>query len=85
MNRIDSRAFHRDLNRGNPTGRFRLPLRESPQFFRARASWSNPALKASFEHSPHQGATTSLTAFQSLRNEYNDHDTGGVRSASSIP
>jgi hypothetical protein len=34
---------------------FRFPLRESPQFFSARASWSSPVLNASLEHSAHQG------------------------------
>lgn len=31
------------------------------------------------------GATSSLTAFQSFCSEYNDHPTGGVRSASGMP
>ena len=38
---------------------FRWPLRESPQFFSARASWSRPVLNASFEHCAHQGAAGS--------------------------
>jgi hypothetical protein len=62
-----------------------LPLLESAQFLNARASWSRPVLNASFEHSPHHGATLALTAFQSRRSEYSDHDSGGVRSASAIP
>ena len=86
VNRTDGRALRLDLNRGNPAGLpFRLPLRESPQFFSARASWSRPVLNASFEHSPHHGATWCLAAFQSLRSEYSDHETGGVRPPSATP
>ena len=52
MNRIEGRAFRLDLNQGKPAGLpFRFPLRESPQFFSARASSSSPVLNASLEHS----------------------------------
>jgi hypothetical protein len=36
-------------------------------------------------HPPHHGVTVSLTAFQSFRSPYSDHDRLGVRSASPIP
>ena len=86
VNRHDTRARRRDLNRGNPAGLpFRLPLREPAQFFSARASWSRPVLNASFEHCAHQGATVSLAAFQSLRNAYSDHEMAGVRLSPVIP
>ena len=86
VNRIDGRAFRLDLNRGNPAGLpFRWPLRESAQFFSARASWSRPVLNASFEHSAHQGATVALAGFQSFRSEYSDQEMAGVRSSLVIP
>jgi hypothetical protein len=86
VNRTDGRAFRFDLNRGNPARfPFRLPLRESPQFFSACASWSSPVLNASLEHSGHHGATVSLAAFQSLRSEYSDHDSDGVRPSPAMP
>jgi hypothetical protein len=59
--------------------------RESPQFFSARASWSRPVLNASLEHSAHHGAASSLAAFQSLRSEYSDHPSEGVRSSPVMP
>ena len=75
VNRMEGRALRFDLNRGKPAGLpFRLPLREPPQFFSARASASSPVLKASLEHSAHHGATSPLAAFQSLRSEYSDHE-----------
>ena len=58
-----------------------FPLRESPQFFSARASWSRPVLNASLEHSAHHGATVSLAAFQSLRSECGLHVLGAGSSA----
>ena len=86
VNRTDGRAFRRDLNLGNPTGLpFRFPFLESAQFFNARARASRPVLNASFEHSAHHGATVFLTAFQSLRSEYSDHEIDGVRSSPAIP
>jgi len=57
----------------------RFPALESCQFRSARARPSSPVLKASLEHSGHQGATSPLTAFQSLRSEYSDHPSAGVR------
>ena len=86
VNRIDGRAVRRDLNRGNPHGLpFRAPLRESAQFFSARASWSRPVLNASFEHSAHHGAAVFFAWFQSLRSEYRDHEMAGVRPVPVIP
>ena len=79
VNRIDGRAFRLDLNRGNPAGLpFRWPVRETAQFFSARASWSRPVLNASFEHSAHHGATVPLAVFQALRSEYRDQWPGQV-------
>jgi len=86
VNRTAGRDRCLDLNRGNPTRLpFRVPVRELCQFCNARASWSRPVLNASFEHSRHHGATTSLAAFQSLRSEYSDHDTAGVRASMGTP
>jgi hypothetical protein len=74
------------LEPGNPTGApLRFPGRESPQFFNARANPSRPVLNASFEHSPHHGATSPLAAFHSLRSEYSDHEIEGVRPSSLMP
>ena len=86
VNRILGFALRRDRNFAKPIlGALRLPLRESPQFFTARARASRPVLNTSFEHSRHQGATVSLAAFHPFRSPYSDHSTYEVRSASAIP
>ncbi len=86
VNRHDKRDLCPDLNRGKPARRpLRFPVLESCQFFSALARPSNPVLNASFEHSPHHGATSPLAWFQSFRSEYSDHDSEGVRSPAAMP
>jgi hypothetical protein len=71
VNRTEPLLRCLDLNLGNPAGApLRLPVRESPQFFNDRANPSRPELNASFEHSPHHGATSPLATFHCLRSEY---------------
>ena len=79
VNRTDGVVRRRDLNRGNPTGLpFRLPVRESFQFFNARASASRPVLYASLEHSAHHGATSALASFHARRRAARVHDIDSV-------
>ncbi|UOT06105.1 hypothetical protein MPY17_10330 [Rhodococcus opacus] len=74
------------MNRGNPTGApARSPRRDRDHASRPRASASNPLLYASFEFSPHHGATTCLRLFQHFRSAAKLHPSAGVSSVSATP
>jgi hypothetical protein len=86
VNRTLGVVRRRDLNRGKPDGRpARFPLRESVQFFNPRASASRPVLNASFDTSPHHGATSGFAAFHAFRRPASDQDSDGVSNSSGTP
>src|SRR5438445_13871093 len=67
VNRHDNPARLPLIRGKRSVGPLRLPVRESDQFPKAVARYARPEEYASFEFSLHQGATSYLAVFQSLR------------------